>query len=193
MQPQAQKTASGLPPWATLPTSAVSLLRDLPVMLAGLALFYGLLSLAHYWASPVGPQQAIDLHPSALPKYAFYSVARITLAYFVSLIFTLVYAYVAAHNSRAERIMIPLLDTLQSIPVLSFLPTVMIAMVALFPSRQLGVELGSIVLIFTGQVWNMAFSVYSSMKNIPREMLEATEVCNLHPTPATWEPFSGAC
>jgi NitT/TauT family transport system permease protein len=59
-------------------------------MLAGLALFYGLLSLAHYWASPVGPRQVIDLHPSALPKYAFFSVARITLAYFVSLIFTLV-------------------------------------------------------------------------------------------------------
>ena len=81
--------------------------------------------------------------------------------------------------------MIPLLDTLQSIPVLSFLPTVMIAMVALFPSRQLGVELGSIVLIFTGQVWNMAFSVYSSMKNIPREMLEASEVYRL----SGWQKF----
>jgi NitT/TauT family transport system permease protein len=168
-----------------IPTSAVSLLRDLPVMLAGLALFYGVLSLAHYWASPVGGQQAIDLHPAALPKYAFFSVARITIAYFISLFFTLVYAYVAAHNSRAERIMIPLLDTLQSIPVLSFLPTVMIAMVALFPSRQLGVELGSIVLIFTGQVWNMAFSVYSSMKSIPREMLEATEVYRL----SWWQRF----
>jgi NitT/TauT family transport system permease protein len=154
-------------------------------MIAGLALFYGVLSLAHYWASPVTGQQAIDLHAGALPKYAFFSVARITIAYFISLIFTLVYAYIAAHNSRAERIMIPLLDTLQSIPVLSFLPTVMIAMVALFPSRQLGVELGSIVLIFTGQVWNMAFSVYSSMKSIPREMLEATEVYRL----SWWQRF----
>ena len=169
-----QKPTSGLPPWGMIPTSAAWLVRDLPVMIAGLALFYGVLSLAHYWASPVTGQQAIDLHPGALPKYAFFSVARITIAYFISLVFTLVYAYIAAHNSRAERIMIPLLDTLQSIPVLSFLPTVMIAMVALFPSRQLGVELGSIVLIFTGQVWNMAFSVYSSMKSIPREMLEAS-------------------
>ena len=66
--------------------------------------------------------------------------------------------------------MIPLLDTLQSIPVLSFLPAVMLAMVALFPTRQLGVELGSILLIFTGQVWNMTFSFYSSLKSIPREM-----------------------
>ncbi len=180
-----QKPTSGLPPWGMIPTSAAWLVRDLPVMIAGLALFYGVLSLAHYWASPVTGQQAIDLHPGALPKYAFFSVARITIAYFISLVFTLVYAYIAAHNSRAERIMIPLLDTLQSIPVLSFLPTVMIAMVALFPSRQLGVELGSIVLIFTGQVWNMAFSVYSSMKSIPREMLEASEVYRL----SWWQRF----
>ena len=72
--------------------------------------------------------------------------------------------------------MVPLLDTLQSIPVLSFLPGVMVAMVALFPTRQLGVELGSILLIFTGQVWNMTFSFYSSLKNIPREMREVAEV-----------------
>jgi NitT/TauT family transport system permease protein len=72
--------------------------------------------------------------------------------------------------------MIPLLDTLQSIPVLSFLPGVMISMVALFPTRQLGIELGSILLIFTGQVWNMAFSFYSSLKAIPREMHEAAQV-----------------
>ena len=72
--------------------------------------------------------------------------------------------------------MVPLLDTLQSIPVLSFLPGVMVAMVALFPTRQLGVELGSILLIFTGQVWNMAFSFYSSLKSIPREMQEAAEI-----------------
>jgi NitT/TauT family transport system permease protein len=186
MEPHRQRAATGLPPWGgMLPSSAASLLRDLPVMLAGLALFYGLLSLAQYWASPVGTTQAIDLHPAALPKYAFFSVARITLAYFVSLIFTLVYAYIAAHNPRAEKIMIPMLDTLQSIPVLSFLPGVMVAMVTLFPSRQLGVELGSILLIFTGQVWNMAFSVYSSMKNIPREMLEASQVYRL----SGWQKF----
>jgi NitT/TauT family transport system permease protein len=185
MESPSAKARSPLPPWGTLPTSAASFLRDLPVIIAGLALFYGLLSLTQYWASPVGTQPAIDLHPSALPKYAFFSVARITLAYFVSLIFTLVYAYVAAHNAKAERFMIPLLDTLQSIPVLSFLPGVMVAMVALFPSRQLGVELGSILLIFTGQVWNMAFSVYSSIKSLPREMQEAAQVYRL----SWWQKF----
>ena len=72
--------------------------------------------------------------------------------------------------------MIPLLDILQSIPVLSFLPGVMLAMVALFPHHQIGVEMGAILLIFTGQVWNMAFSFYSSLKSIPRDMREAAKI-----------------
>jgi NitT/TauT family transport system permease protein len=167
------------------PSQAILLLRDLPVMLGVLALFYSLLSLAHYWGSPVSSQAAIDLRPSALPKYALFSVARIAIAYGVSLTITLVYAYVAAHNAKAERVLIPLLDTLQSIPVLSFLPAVMVSMVALFPTRQLGVELGSILLIVTGQVWNMIFSVYSSIKAIPRELLEASQIYRL----SWWQKF----
>jgi NitT/TauT family transport system permease protein len=167
------------PPWSALSTTGSSLLKDLPILCAGLALFWGLLSLSRYWTGPVSSQPDIDLSPAALPKYAFFSVARIVIAYAISLVVTVVYAYIAAHHAKAERVMIPLLDTLQSIPVLSFLPPVMIAMVGLFPSRQLGVELGSVVLIFTGQVWNMTFSVYSSIKNIPRELLEAAEVYRL--------------
>jgi len=155
------------------------------VLLAGLALFYTLLSLAHSWAGPVSAQNAIDLRPSALPKYALFSVGRIAIAYLFSLTITLVYAYVAAHNAKAERFLIPLLDTLQSIPVLSFLPGVMLSMVALFPTRQLGVELGSILLIVTGQVWNMIFSVYSSIKAIPRELLEASQIYRL----SWWQKF----
>jgi NitT/TauT family transport system permease protein len=163
-------------PWGSLPNTAASLLRDFPVILAAMALLYGLLSLTRYWAAPAGEQAAIDLHPSALPKYALFSVARIALAYLLSLLVAIVYGYIAAHSSRAERILIPLLDTLQSIPVLSFLPPVMVAMMAVFPTRQLGVELGSVLLILTGQVWNMTFSVYSSIKNVPREMREAAAV-----------------
>jgi NitT/TauT family transport system permease protein len=166
--------------WESLPTSASSLARDLPILIAGLAMFYALLALARYWAGPVNAQATIDLHPSALPLYAAFSLARILAAYALSFVFTLVYAYIAAHNRRAERILVPLLDTLQSIPVLSFLPGVMLAMVSLFPTRQLGVELGAILLILTGQVWNMTFSVYASMKAIPREMLEAAEVYRLN-------------
>src|SRR5580692_9101708 len=162
--------------FGTIPISVPSVVRDLPVILAAFALFYALLSLASYWATPISVETQIDLSPTALPKYAMYSVLRIAIAYLLSLGFTLVYGYVAAYNARAERLMIPLLDTLQSIPVLSFLPGVMLAMVALFPSRQFGIELGSILLIFSGQAWNMAFSFYSSLKSIPREMHEAAEV-----------------
>jgi NitT/TauT family transport system permease protein len=150
-----------------------------------MALFYGVLSFGRYWIGPVSTQAKIDLHPAALPKYALYSVLRITIAYGLSLAFTLIYGYIAAYNRKAERFMIPLLDTLQSIPVLSFLPGVMISMVALFPTRQLGVELGCVLLIFTGQVWNMTFSFYSSLKNIPREMYEAAQVYQL----SWWQRF----
>lgn len=144
------------------------------------------MSLTRYWTGPVNTQPEIDLHPLALPKYALFSVARLALAYLVSLVVTLVYAYVASHNARAERVMIPLLDTLQSIPVLSFLPPVMVAMVTLFPDRQLGVELGSILLIFTGQVWNMTFSAYSSFRNVPQELRDAAQVYRL----SWWQKFA---
>ncbi|MGD0403807.1 MAG: ABC transporter permease subunit [Candidatus Acidiferrales bacterium] len=170
------KTSAGVLTWGTIPKRVPSILQDLPIIFAGFALFYALLSMTHYWLAPANAGTAIQLRVSALPKYAMFSVLRIAIAYLFSLAFTLVYGYIAAYNARAEKFMIPLLDTLQSIPVLSFLPGVMLSMVALFPTRQLGVELGSILLIFTGQVWNMTFSFYSSLKNIPREMREVAQV-----------------
>jgi NitT/TauT family transport system permease protein len=172
----ASRISRGTMAWGTFPANVPSLLRDLPILVAAFALFYAVLSMTHYWMTPAGAPTVINLSPSALPKYAMFSVLRIAAAYVCSLGFTLVYGYIAAYNSRAEKFMLPLLDTLQSIPVLSFLPGVMLAMVALFPTKQLGVELGSILLIFTGQVWNMTFSFYSSLKNIPREMREVAEV-----------------
>jgi NitT/TauT family transport system permease protein len=187
MSQQPEKASSSrTPPWGKLPAAVPSLLRDLPIVFAGLALFYGVLSLARYWAGAVNTQPEIHLNPGALPEYALFSVGRITVAYFLSLALALVYAAVAAHNTKAERILIPLLDTLQSIPVLSFLPGVMLAMEALFPTKQLGVELGSILLILTGQVWNMAFSVYSSIKSIPRELTEAALIYRL----SWWQRFT---
>jgi NitT/TauT family transport system permease protein len=179
MPRRSEKFPLRLPAWGFHPSisrDTFSFLQDVPIMLAGLALFYALLALTHQWMSPVTGQTEISLSPGVLPKYAMFSVLRIALAYFLSLTFAIVYGYVAAYNPKAERFMLPLLDTLQSIPVLSFLPGVMISMVALFPTRQLGIELGSILLIFTGQVWNMAFSFYSSLKSIPREMHEAAQV-----------------
>jgi len=191
--PRPPKTSSGVPPWGVFPAGASSLLRDLPILLAGLVFFYGLLTFARYGTGPVNTQAVIQLSPGALPKYAFFSVTRIALAYFLSLAFTLVYGYVAAYNAKAERFMIPLLDILQSIPVLSFLPPVMLAMIALFPHRQLGAEMGAIVLIMTGQVWNMTFSFYSSLKNIPREMHEAAQIYRMSWWQRLWQmelPYS---
>lgn len=152
---------------------------------AGIALFYGVVMVGHSWFGPFTPTVEISRSVRALPAYAGYSLLRITIAYGLSLVFTLVYGYIAAYNPRAERFMIPLLDVLQSIPVLSFLPGVMLAMVALFPGRQLGLECGAILLIFTGQVWNMAFSFYASLKSIPKEMREAATVYRL----SWWQRF----
>ena len=162
--------------WSQLPSMEASHLPDVIMFAAGIALFYAVVTVGHSWLGPFAPTVEISRGLRALPAYAGYSLLRITIAYLLSLAFTLVYGYVAAYNPRAERFMIPLLDVLQSIPVLSFLPGVMLAMVALFPGRQLGVELGAILLIFTGQVWNMAFSFYASLKSIPKDMHEAATI-----------------
>jgi NitT/TauT family transport system permease protein len=151
-------------------------LIDIAVFLFVLAAIFGVYSIGRAWLGPPLPQTQISQSPSALPLYALYSLVRIAVAYALSLVFALGYGYVAANSRRAELILVPLLDILQSIPVLSFLPGVMLAMVAIFPHRQLGVELGSILLIFTGQVWNIAFSFYSSLKTEPRELKEAARI-----------------
>ncbi len=152
------------------------MLLDLAVFAAVLAGIQGLLVITRYWFGAMTPAAEISRSPHALPLYAFYSVVRISVAYVLSLLFALVYGYIAAYNKRLEGLMVAILDILQSIPVLSFLPGVMLAMVALFPTRQLGVEFGAILLIFTGQVWNMAFSFYASLKSIPRELREAATI-----------------
>ena len=172
---------SNIPGRETLARSQV-LQRSWPFVLdmcvagIGLACFYGIVVIAKYWFGHPAPEIVISQSPRALPQYAFYSIVRIGLAYLLSLVFAIGYGYLAAYNKRIEALMIAALDILQSIPVLSFLPGVMLAMVALFPSRQIGVEMGAIVLIFTGQVWNMAFSFYSSIKSIPRELSEAASI-----------------
>jgi NitT/TauT family transport system permease protein len=172
---------SNIPGRETLARSQV-LQRSWPFVLdmcvagIGLACFYGIVVIAKYWFGHPAPEIVISQSPRALPLYAFYSIVRIGLAYLLSLVFAIGYGYLAAYNKRIEALMIAALDILQSIPVLSFLPGVMLAMVALFPTRQIGVEMGAIVLIFTGQVWNMAFSFYSSIKSIPRELSEAASI-----------------
>jgi NitT/TauT family transport system permease protein len=161
------------------------LVVDAAVFGVVLAAIYAILTTVHYWMGVVTPAANISRSPRALPGYALYSLVRMTVAYLLSLVFAVAYGYVAAYHKRLETVMVALLDILQSIPVLSFLPGVMLAMVSLFPTRQLGVELGSIVLIFTGQVWNMSFSFYSSLKSIPRELREAADIYRFSP----WQRF----
>jgi NitT/TauT family transport system permease protein len=172
--------------WSQLPSLEASHLPDVIMFAAAIALFYGVAVVGRDWLGPFTPSVEISRSPWALPAYAGYSLLRITIAYGLSLGFALTYGYVAAYNQRAERFMIPLLDVLQSIPVLAFLPPVMLAMVALFPGRQLGVEFGAILLIFTGQVWNMAFSFYASLKSIPKEMRETATIYRF----SRWQRFT---
>ncbi len=151
-------------------------LPDIFVLAALLAVLYGMLIVGRQWTDVLRPQVVIDLSPWALPKYTFFSLIRGLLAYGFSLLFTLVYGYVAAYNKRAERVMLPVLDILQSLPVLAFLPGLVLAFVALFPGTNVGLEIACIIMIFTGQAWNMTFSFYSSLRGIPVEMREVAGI-----------------
>jgi NitT/TauT family transport system permease protein len=159
---------------------------DLSVFVGLLGILYALFASGRIWFAPFTPVANISSSPRALPLYAAYSLVRIAIAYILSVLFALGYGLAAAKSERAAKIMLPLLDILQSIPVLSFLPGVMLAMVALFPGRQLGLELGSILLIFTGQAWNIAFSFYASLKGIPRELDEAARLYRF----SNWQRFT---
>ena len=178
-----------LPPTAQRPSGSHwswAFLIDIAVFLFVFAAIYGVYAIGRSWLGPVHPGAQISQNPRILPLYALYSLVRIGVAYALSLVFALAYGYLAASSRRAEIIMVPLLDILQSIPVLSFLPGVMLAMVALFPHSQFGLELGSILLIFTGQVWNIAFSFYSSLKTVPRELHEAAVIYRF----SRWQRFA---
>ena len=118
----------------------------------------------------------IDLSIGALPGYAALSLARCLAAFMLSLIFTLVWGSIAAHSRRAERVMIPALDILQTIPVLSFLPPVTLALITLIPGSEIGLELACILMIFTGQAWNMAFGFYQAIRSLPPSLYEVARV-----------------
>ncbi len=151
---------------------------DAVVLLIIAVLVYASVRLAlHAPATVEGP--AISLAPRALPYYALRSVGRMAAAYLLSLTFTLVYGRAAAYNRRAEQVLMPLLDVLQSVPILSFLPVVLLSLSAVLPER-VAAELASIVLIFTSQAWNMTFAWYQSLTTIPVELREASAIFRLN-------------
>ena len=153
---------------------------------AGLAgLLYGLTVAAGDWTGAPRPVVEIDLSPWALPGYTVHSLLRGLLAYVISLALTLVYGYWAAKDRLAERILIPLLDILQSIPVLGFMPGLVLALVAVFPHSNVGLELAAVLMIFTGQAWNMTFSFYHSVTSVPADLGEVATVYRFN----AWQRF----
>ncbi len=166
------------------PLQRKATLADGVILLSIAALMYAGLTLATEYVSQPASGVQISLAPSALPVYTLYSLGRMFAAYVLSVLFTLVYGRLAAHNRRAERIMLPLLDVLQSVPILSFLPVVLISFSSFMPQR-LAAELASIILIFTCQAWNLTFAWYQALTTIPKELREASAIFRLN----TWMHF----
>jgi NitT/TauT family transport system permease protein len=132
-----------------------------------------------------GQPLPISLDPGQLPAYALRTVLRMAWALLASLGFSLAYAALAAKNRQAEKILIPILDVLQSVPILGFLSITVTGFIALFPGRLLGVECAAIFAIFTSQAWNMTFSVYQSLRTVPGELVEAARMYHL----SAWQRF----
>jgi NitT/TauT family transport system permease protein len=152
---------------------------DLLIILVITSLLYAGVRLSlHAPAVIAGPN--ISLSYLALPWYALLSTGRMLVAYLLSLLFTLAYGYAAARNRNAERVLMPLLDVLQSIPILSFLPVVLLSLTVILPVG-FAAELAAIVLIFTSQAWNMTYSFYQSIGTIPNELREAAAIFRLNP------------
>src|SRR6266511_3374002 len=129
----------------------------------------------------------IDLRPAALPRYTLYSLSRGVSALLISYLFALGFGYAAAKSRPAELLLLPLLDILQSIPVLGFLPGLVLGLVSLFPTRNVGLELAAILMIFTAQACNLALSFYHSLKGIPVPLRVACKIAVWRPRRTFWE------
>lgn len=177
----------------TFPTPEA--LRRRPFGLADVVVFAGALGLLALVAQvgagaivrfvPPDVVPSIDLNPLNLPYYVARSTLRMFIALGCSFLFTFVYGYAAAHSRRAEQVLIPLLDILQSVPVLGFLSLTVTGFIALFPGSLLGLEAASIFAIFTGQAWNMAFAFYQALRTIPKELDEAAQLYRF----SRWQRF----
>ncbi len=158
---------------------------DLVVLGAFVALFFGVSQITSEWRHPMRDVAPIDLSLSAVPKYALFSFARGWIAYFFSFLFTVLVASWAFYDTRAHRYILPALDILQSIPVLGFLPGLTLTLVAIFPHSNAGLELACVLAIFTGQVWNMVFSYYDSLRGTPGDFRMLGKLYNLN----WWQRF----
>ncbi|GAB7536984.1 ABC transporter permease [Burkholderia sp. 3C] len=154
-------------------------------------LIIGMLAMAaigfHQTLAPISTlkTEAISLDPSHLPEYAMRTTLRMLAAMFASLVFTLTYGTLAAKSRRAEKVLVPILDILQSVPVLGYISFTVTFFLALFPGRVIGAELAAIFAIFTSQAWNMTFSFYQSMRSVPRDLSEVSRSFQL----TGWQRF----
>jgi len=133
-----------------------------------------------------GQEIEISLDPWKLPEYGLRTVMRMGIALLVSLIFSLAYAAAAAKSQRLERLLIPVLDILQSVPILGFLSITVTGFIALFPGSLLGYECAAIFAIFTSQAWNMTFSLYQSFLGVPQDLREAARMYHMSPWASFW-------
>jgi NitT/TauT family transport system permease protein len=142
---------------------------------------------AHEFEAPFAQAVRIDLRFSALPRYTLYSLSRGVSALLISYLFALGFGWAAVKSRAAERLLLPLLDILQSIPVLGFLPGLVLGLVSLFPTRNVGLELAAILMIFTAQAWNLALSFYGSLKSLPVQLRDACQVAGWRPSRTFWD------
>src|SRR6202158_5742033 len=141
----------------------------------------------------IGDALPISLDPWRLPEYALRTVLRMAAPLVASLVFSLVYAALAAKSRQAEKLLIPTLDVLQSVPILGFLSITVTGFIALFPGSLLGYECAAIFAIFTSQAWNMTFSLYQSFSAVPHDLREAARMYHLSPWQSFWQlevPFA---
>ncbi|WP_205954013.1 ABC transporter permease [Pantoea stewartii] len=129
--------------------------------------------------------QAISLDPTNLPEYAMRTTLRMLVAMLASLVFSLIYGTLAAKSRRAEKVLVPILDILQSVPVLGYISFTVTFFIALFPGQVLGVELAAIFALFTSQAWNMTFSFYQSLRTVPADLVEVSRGFHL----TGWQRF----
>src|SRR5215467_1726376 len=144
------------------------------LLILGLLIFLGGASRSLFEPLAELQRQPPSLDPRNLPEYAARTTLRMLIAMVLSLVFTFTYATLAAKSRSAERLLVPLLDILQSVPILGFISVTVVFFMSLAPGRVLGAEFASIFAIFTSQAWNMAFSFYQSLRTVPIELEEAT-------------------
>src|SRR5690348_16617511 len=177
------------------PTGVLPNLYDLAIFILIAAAFVALAHGAREMAAPTSKfvLEPVTLDPANLPEYALRTTLRMFAAILASLLFTFVVATLAAKSRKAELVIIPALDILQSVPVLGFLTFTVAFFKRLFPGNELGAECAAIFAIFTAQAWNMAFSFYQSLRTVPRDLDEVTRHFRLSPWLRFWRlevPFA---